>query len=129
MQNFVHFLKFFWMHTDYKIMYLKILNILIVIQKSHLKLEDDNPRQFDCISIDVQMSKILSLIGPELQCPQVSYLFHFGFLDPHYFLQEISNTTFSRKFRRNIGPSLLLQEVFWILVKCKTYCNQISIWN
>ena len=41
------------MHTDYKIMHPKILNILIVIQKSHLKLEDDHTRQFDSISIDV----------------------------------------------------------------------------
>ena len=48
-----------------------------------------------------------SLIGPELQYLQVSYLFHFGFLGPHYFLQEISDTTLSRKFRRIIGPSLL----------------------
>ena len=48
-----------------------------------------------------------SLIGPELQYLQVSYLFHFGFLGPHYFLQEISDTTFSRRFRRIIGPSLL----------------------
>ena len=95
--------------------------------KIPFKMEDDNPRQFDCISEDLEMSKMLSLIGPELQCLQVSYLFHFGFLGPHYFFQEISNITFSRRFRRNIGPSLHLQEVFWILGTCKTYCNQISI--
>ena len=53
------------------------------------------------------MSKIPSLIGPELQYLEVSYLFHFGFFGPHYFLQEISDTTFSRRFRRIIGPSLL----------------------
>ena len=48
-----------------------------------------------------------SLIGPELQCLQVSYLFHFGFLGPHYFLQEISGTTLSRKFRQIIGYRVL----------------------
>ena len=35
--------------------------------------------------------KMPSVIGPELQCLQVSYLVHFGFLVPHYFLQEILN--------------------------------------
>ena len=55
------------------------------------------------------------LIGPELQCTQVSYLFHFGFLGPHYFLQ-ISNTTFSRRFRWNIGPSLLFRRFFGSII-------------
>ena len=43
---------------------------------------------------------------------QVSYLFHFGFLGPHYFLQEISDTTFSGRFWRIIGPSLLFSGGF-----------------
>ena len=43
-----------------------------------LKIEDDNPRQFDRVSVDLQMSKMPISIGPELQCLQVSYLFHFN---------------------------------------------------
>ena len=74
------------------------------------------------------MSKMSSLIGPELQCHQVSYLFHFGFLGPHYFLQEILDTTLSRRFRRIIGPSLLFTGGFldpWDMQDL--YCNQIRI--
>ena len=40
------------------------------------------------------------------------YLFHFGFLGPHYFLQEISAehralTTFTRRFFRSLGNARL----------------------
>ena len=44
-----------------------------------------------------------------LKSPTYSIL---GSWAPHYFPQEISNTTFSRRFRRNIGPSLLFTQGF-----------------
>ena len=36
--------------------------------KTDLKIEDDNPRQFDRVDVDLLMSKMPSLIGPEMQC-------------------------------------------------------------
>ena len=73
-------------------------------------MEDDNLRLSDLVSIDLEMSKIPSLIGPELQC-----------LKFHYFLQEVSDTTNSRRPHTTWA--------FQILGTCKTYCNQISIWT
>ena len=49
-----------------------------------------------------------NLIGPDLQCFELSY-----------FLQEVSDTTNSRRSHTLWA--------FWILGTCKTYCNQISI--
>ena len=57
----------------------------------------DHPRQFDHIDVDLLMSKMPSLIGPDLQCLK----------SPTYSISDSwAHTTFLR-FRWNIGPSLL----------------------
>ena len=63
------------------------------------------------ISVDQEMSKMPILIGPELQCLQVSY-----------FLQEVSDTTNSE--------ATFSIWAFWILEACKTYCAiKSAFWN
>ena len=56
-------------------------------KKTHLKTEAVNPRQFDrvskCRSVNVKNAKF---DWTRTAMSQVSYLFHFGFLGPHYFL-------------------------------------------
>ena len=77
--------------------------------KTILKIE----RQFDCVckcrSVNVKNAKF---DWTRTAMSQVSYLFHFGFLGPHYFLQEISAehralTTFTRRFFRSLGNARL----------------------
>ena len=54
------------------------INGKFLMHKPFKEIEDDNPRQFDqvlCKSVNV---KNASLIGPELQCPQVYYFLQKG---------------------------------------------------
>ena len=53
-------------------------------------MEDDNPRQFNRVSVDLVISQMPSLIGPELQCLK----------SPTYSISgSWAHTTFSRRFR------------------------------